>query len=78
MPSSTTSALSNSDLQFSSDPNHWLYGQHACGPVNPFESVYSSDYYIIDKRSPPKKENKIYSYIKRVFKVGHHRSRSHM
>ena len=43
-----TKRVSNSNLQFSSDPQHWLYGQAFAGPVNPFDSIYEG-YHIVDK-----------------------------
>ena len=66
MPSSTFT--NTSDFQFSSDPNLWLYRQHACGPVNPFESVYSATYYIVDKSAAPKKSSRIRRLLDRLFK----------
>ena len=43
-----TKRVSNNNLQFSSDPQHWLYGQAFAGPVNHFDSIYEG-YYVIDK-----------------------------
>ena len=49
--------VSNNNLQFSSDPQNWLYGQVFSGPVNPFDSCYEG-YYIVDKSKTKQEEGK--------------------